>query len=158
MACPSFIPARQPVQSSNQSNPILDFYPLSELEKGQARLGGRQLLPVCLPALMFGLSSKAADPPPPPPPLFFTFFFLRCSAHSGLSPIQANIPVTDVVEELYGTGIKLWFIYLRLKLDQRLKPVMWFDCPEFTPIVLHSSALVPNGAMSPMTTLIHIDL
>lgn len=107
MAFTSFILARRPVQSSNQSNPILTVYPLPRLKKDETRLWRRQILLSCLPALAFGLTSKRSAPPLHAIPLFHSLFFpLTCSAHSGLSLICVCILVTYVVEEIHGEGIR----------------------------------------------------
>ena len=46
------------------------------------------------------------------PSSIFTFIFSECSFHSGLVFVQVYIPVTDVVAELYGAGIKLSDLFL----------------------------------------------
>lgn len=108
MACPSFILARQPVQSSNQGNPIPDFFPRPHWKRDRRDWeGDRSCLYVCQHERLASHPKQLALHPHHQS-LFLTLSFsLGCSAHSGLSPVQACIPVTEVVEELYGTGIKL---------------------------------------------------
>lgn len=104
MSSSSFILACQLVQLSNKSNSILHFYPVPELEeekKGNLERD-KSCLPVCQSLHVVSQPKLLSILPA----TVFTFISLVCRTQFDMTLIKVCIPVTDVVTELYGAGIK----------------------------------------------------